>query len=126
MPGTGTMTIQNSMTQGKNIYITCIDYQSGCMDNPNPGDVIGLVKSGHPVQLLCNRRGGHGCDGNQGFFALEVLVNSEPAGIQLFQIDGDGGLAFNGSLIPVPGYAIGFTSQLSGGGNSVTWIITDL
>jgi hypothetical protein len=56
------------------ITITVAQDSWNCCDNPNPGQMIGFVEPGNSIDLFYCRKDGHGCDGEQGNFAL--LINA--------------------------------------------------
>jgi hypothetical protein len=116
MPSPGNLTIINAIP-GTNIQITCDNNNWNCCDNPQQGEVLGNLKPNTSLLYICHRKGGHGCDGNQGVWTLDLLGNSLPLGSQPFQIDGDGDIAFNGSNTGA------FSSYLVSNGDNAIWII---
>jgi hypothetical protein len=117
MADSGTLTIINAIP-GTNLQITCDNANFNCCDQPVPGAVIGNLKPNTTISYTCLRKDGHGCNGCQGVWVLDVLGNSLSLGSQPFQIDGNGCIDFNGSNTGA------FSSYLVGaGGSNVTWII---
>ncbi len=50
------------------------DYEHACLDSPMPGTSYGPVPPGQMTTLTCARKQGHGCDGEQGRFAIDLLL----------------------------------------------------
>jgi hypothetical protein len=92
-----------------------------CCDNPNPGDsVISNLQYNSPQTFMFCRKGGHGCDGNQGVFVLDI-TGSGSLGQVGFSIDGDGNIGLSGVGTPL------FQQYLFQNANGqYTWVIFPL
>lgn len=63
-----------------------------CCDFPVPGDTIDGVDYNTSKPLRYARKGGHGCDGEQGKFVLLVTGNGKMLGQQGLEMDAEGDL----------------------------------
>ena len=117
MPSQGNLTIVNAIPN-TNLQITCDNNNWNCCDAPQQGADLGSLKPYTSLLYACFRKGGHGCNGNQGVWTLDILGNSLSLGAQPFQIDGDENIDFNGSNTGA------YTSYLvNAGSNNVIWVI---
>lgn len=67
-----TLTILNQFSYPITIYVSQSNWN--CCDNPLQGQQVGYVAPGASVQLPYCRKDGHGCDGEQGYFQLDINV----------------------------------------------------
>lgn len=94
-----------------------------CCDSPNPGDVVVTnLEYNTPQSFGICKKGGHGCNGIQGEFVLNITGNGESLGKLGFNFDSDGNPGFTGSP---SGLFSKYQSVLApNGDHSFQWLIT--
>ena len=106
MANAKTLTIFNQLPGNSLLFIVTSDNWN-CCDAPLPQQIYGGVDYNKTLDIPYLRKDGHGCNGRQGQFTLNVYANSVLIGAQAFDFDSDGGI----ELSAAPS---GFRSSITG------------
>lgn len=113
----GRLRIQNK-SQNWVYYTIPADNFMNCNDQPVRGQMIIVPPNGTSAYFEFLRTDGHGCNGEQGQFAIQPSIPSYSAQSQQFSYDSHGSMGLHG---PNPNYA----SQLIDEQNhNYMWIVT--
>jgi len=111
-----TLTIVNHFTNANIMVI--VDASINCCDLPQPGNIIsGIMANGGTGTLAYVKTSGHGCDGNQGQFTLDVYINSVSSGSQPFDFDSGGNIELSSDA------PTNWINKLTGSDTGATWDI---
>ena len=64
-----------------------------CCDNPAQSETVSGIAFGTHGDLYYCKRGGHGCDGHQGSFRLQCMIDSTVIGEIDLNFDSDGNMS---------------------------------
>src|SRR3954447_19712733 len=95
MPSPNTIVFQNLYGNDTHLNGSVSTGGNNCVDNPSPGEEIGPVDFGKKSsEFFVCRKGGHGCDGGNGTFIMDITVGGVKDS-QGFSINGGGDIGLH-------------------------------
>jgi len=107
----GTLNIQNNFGEGALLLSVSSD-NINCCDQPTAGEEFS-VQPNEPYALTVLKTSGHGCNGNQGQFSLDVILSDTAIAQISFSFDSDANINITNQTGKCEGV---FTPSPEGGG----------